>query len=62
MMSRFYLTGFNSFQETDTGLFVSLNSFFGFGKDYLELYHRKTGHSVFLHIQREKHEVYKQTK
>lgn len=53
---KFYWT--IAFQETETGLFVSVNSFFGFGKDYVDLYQRKTGHSVFLHILRERHEVF----
>ncbi|XP_018328261.1 ubiquitin carboxyl-terminal hydrolase 5 [Agrilus planipennis] len=43
--------------NTDTGLFISLTSFWGLGKDYVELYHRKTGHSVFLHIKREWYKV-----
>lgn len=43
--------------ETQTGLYVSLTSFLGFGRDFVELYHRKTGNSVFLHLRRERHEV-----
>lgn len=44
-------------QESETGLYVSLISFYAFGKDYVDNYFKKTGHSVFLHIQREKKEV-----
>jgi hypothetical protein len=44
-------------QETDTGLYVSLTSFLGFGKDYVERYYQKTKHAVFLHIKRNKIEV-----
>ncbi|KAI4471556.1 ubiquitin carboxyl-terminal hydrolase [Holotrichia oblita] len=43
--------------ETETGLYVSLSSFFGFGKEYVKDYFLKTGHGVFLHIRREKHEI-----
>lgn len=43
--------------ETDTGLYVSLASFYGFGCYYVELYQRKTNHCVYLHIEREKREV-----
>ncbi|KDR23210.1 ubiquitin carboxyl-terminal hydrolase 5 [Zootermopsis nevadensis] len=43
--------------ETDTGLYVSLNSFLGFGRDYVERNYRKTGNAVYLHIRREKKEV-----
>ncbi|KOB76671.1 Ubiquitin carboxyl-terminal hydrolase [Operophtera brumata] len=40
--------------ETETGLYVSLTSFLGFGRNYVEQYFQKTGNAVFLHIQREK--------
>ncbi|XP_018573287.1 ubiquitin carboxyl-terminal hydrolase 5 [Anoplophora glabripennis] len=43
--------------ETDTGLYVSLSSFIGLGRDHLERYFRKTGQAVYLHLRREKHEV-----
>ncbi|KRT81917.1 hypothetical protein AMK59_5753, partial [Oryctes borbonicus] len=42
--------------ETDTGLYVSLSSFLGFGKEYVKDYYLKSGYGVFLHIRREKHE------
>lgn len=45
------------FQETDTGLYVSLSSFLGLGKDHLERHFRKTGESVYLHLRRERREV-----
>ncbi|XP_044766988.1 ubiquitin carboxyl-terminal hydrolase 5 isoform X1 [Coccinella septempunctata] len=43
--------------ESDTGLYVSLFSFIGLGREYLEKYYNKTGDAVFLHIRREKSEV-----
>lgn len=36
-------------QETETGLYVCLNTFLGIGKEFLPLHHRKTGNCVFLH-------------
>jgi ubiquitin carboxyl-terminal hydrolase 5/13 len=44
-------------QESENGLYVSLTSFLGFGKDYVERYYQKTKHAVFLHIKRDKIEV-----
>nr|XP_023023125.1 ubiquitin carboxyl-terminal hydrolase 5 isoform X1 [Leptinotarsa decemlineata] len=43
--------------ETDTGLYVSLTTFIGLGRNHVERYYRKTGHAVFLHLKREKYEV-----
>ncbi|CAG9856066.1 unnamed protein product [Phyllotreta striolata] len=43
--------------ESDTGLYVSLTTFLGFGRDHVERYFNKTNHGVFLHIRREKYEV-----
>ncbi|KAJ9588235.1 hypothetical protein L9F63_018399, partial [Diploptera punctata] len=43
--------------ETETGLYVSLYSFQGFGRDHVECYFNKTGNAVFLHIRREKKEI-----
>ncbi|CAG4971126.1 unnamed protein product [Colias eurytheme] len=40
--------------ESETGLYVSLTSFLGFGRNYVEQYFQKTGNAVFLHITREK--------
>lgn len=51
------LSNFDFFQETETGLYISLTTFFGFGKDHVERYYQKTKHAVFLHIQRVKTEV-----
>jgi ubiquitin carboxyl-terminal hydrolase 5/13 len=45
------------FQETDTGLYVSLNNFLGFSRDHVERNYRKTGNAVYLHIHRVKKEV-----
>lgn len=36
---------------------MSLTSFLGFGKDYVDGYFEKTGNAVFLHIFREKIEI-----
>lgn len=36
---------------------MSLSSFYGFGRDHVERYFNRTGHAVFLHIRRERHEV-----
>ncbi|RZF34558.1 hypothetical protein LSTR_LSTR017566 [Laodelphax striatellus] len=43
--------------ESDTGLYVCLSSFLGLGRDHVERFHKKTGHSVFLHIKRVKIDV-----
>ncbi|XP_028166955.1 ubiquitin carboxyl-terminal hydrolase 5 [Ostrinia furnacalis] len=43
--------------ESETGIYVSLVSFLGFGRNYVEQYFQKTGNAVFLHIQREKKPV-----
>lgn len=59
-LSRFRFCNFlSSFdpQESETGLYVSLTTFLGFGKDHVERYYQKTNHAVFLHIQRLKTEV-----
>lgn len=45
------------YQESAEGLYISLTSFLGFGKDYVERYYQKTKHAVFLHIKRTKTEV-----
>lgn len=42
------------FQESETGLYVSLVSFLGFGRNYVEQYFQKTGNAVFLHIKTDK--------
>ncbi|KAJ4442782.1 ubiquitin carboxyl-terminal hydrolase 5 [Periplaneta americana] len=43
--------------ETETGLYVSLSNFLGFGRDFVERNYRKTGNAVYLHIRREKKEI-----
>lgn len=43
--------------ETETGLYVCLNTFLGFGKKHVEPYFRKTGNGVFLHLRRIRKEV-----
>ncbi|KAJ8722252.1 hypothetical protein PYW08_004654 [Mythimna loreyi] len=40
--------------ESDTGLYVSLVTYLGFGRNYVEQYFQKTGNNVFLHIKRDK--------
>ncbi|CAH1967879.1 unnamed protein product [Acanthoscelides obtectus] len=42
--------------EIETGLYVSLSTFLGLGRDHVERYFRKTKHAVYLHIERLKHE------
>ncbi|XP_050315105.1 ubiquitin carboxyl-terminal hydrolase 5 isoform X2 [Anthonomus grandis grandis] len=42
--------------ETDTGLYVSLTSFLGLGREHVERHHQKTGEAVYLHLRRERHE------
>ena len=39
-------------QESEGGLYVGLSSFTGLGPDYLNLHHRKTGETLYLHITR----------
>ncbi|XP_034242977.1 ubiquitin carboxyl-terminal hydrolase 5 [Thrips palmi] len=39
---------------TPTGLYVCLQSFLGFGKDFVLPYSQQTGRHLFLHLQREK--------
>ncbi|CAG9761371.1 unnamed protein product [Ceutorhynchus assimilis] len=43
--------------ETETGLYVSLTSFIGLGKDHIERHFQKTGEAVYLHLRRERHEI-----
>ncbi|XP_019862699.1 PREDICTED: ubiquitin carboxyl-terminal hydrolase 5-like [Amphimedon queenslandica] len=38
--------------ESEDGLYVSLHSFYGVGKDWLDLHSRKTGENVYLNIKR----------
>ncbi|KAG8231725.1 hypothetical protein J437_LFUL013189 [Ladona fulva] len=43
--------------ESETGLYLCLKTFLGVGRDYLDLFHQKTGNSVYLHIKRTKKEI-----
>ncbi|XP_023247386.1 ubiquitin carboxyl-terminal hydrolase 5 isoform X2 [Copidosoma floridanum] len=43
--------------ETSTGLYVCLTTFLGFGRDYVLKYYERSGHNVYFHIKRTKHEV-----
>ncbi|XP_052753227.1 ubiquitin carboxyl-terminal hydrolase 5 isoform X2 [Galleria mellonella] len=43
--------------ESETGLYVSLVTFLGFGRNYVEQYFQKTDNAVFLHIYTEKKPV-----
>jgi len=43
--------------ECETGLYVCMEKFYGFGRKYVEDYHRKTGRSLFLHLRQIKREV-----
>ena len=36
-----------------------MEKFYGFGKEYVEDYHRKTGRSLFLHLRRIKRAIAK---
>uniref|UniRef100_A0A8C0H4G0 Ubiquitin carboxyl-terminal hydrolase n=1 Tax=Chelonoidis abingdonii TaxID=106734 RepID=A0A8C0H4G0_CHEAB len=38
--------------ESDGGLYICMNTFLGFGKQYVEKYYGKTGHRVYLHLKR----------
>ncbi|KAJ1122418.1 hypothetical protein NDU88_000905 [Pleurodeles waltl] len=38
--------------ESDGGLYVCMNTFLGFGKQYVERHHKKTGQRVYLHMKR----------
>ncbi|KAK7864561.1 hypothetical protein R5R35_007330 [Gryllus longicercus] len=43
--------------ETETGLYVSLASFLGLGREHVERYYQKTRNAVYLHILRHKREI-----
>lgn len=43
--------------ESETGLYVCMNTFLGFGKKHVERYHKKTGNGVFLHLKRIRKEL-----
>ncbi|XP_053379534.1 ubiquitin carboxyl-terminal hydrolase 5-like [Mercenaria mercenaria] len=43
--------------ESETGLYVCMNTFLGFGKKHVERHFKKTGNGVFLHLRRTRREV-----
>jgi len=45
--------------ECETGLYVCMEKFYGFGRRYVEDYHKKTGRTLFLHLRRIKKEIEK---
>lgn len=44
-------------QESEDGLYVCLTTFYGFGRNYVELYSNRTGRSAFLRLKRTKKSV-----
>lgn len=44
-------------QESEGGLYVCMNTFLGFGREHVERHYRKTGQSVYMHLQRHVKEV-----
>ncbi|XP_032851570.2 ubiquitin carboxyl-terminal hydrolase 5 isoform X1 [Tyto alba] len=38
--------------ESDGGLYICMNTFLGFGKQYVEKHYQKTGQRVYLHLKR----------
>jgi len=45
--------------ECECGLYVCMEKFYGFGREHVENYHRKTGRSLFLHLRRIKRAIQK---
>merc|ERR1711972_871432 len=43
--------------ESSNGLYICLNTFLGFSKNYAQAHHKKTGNAVFLHVKRTKRPV-----
>ncbi|XP_029436237.1 ubiquitin carboxyl-terminal hydrolase 5 isoform X2 [Rhinatrema bivittatum] len=43
--------------ESDGGLYICMNTFLGFGKQYVETHHQKTGQRVYLHLKRTRRPV-----
>lgn len=39
-------------QESEGGLYICMNTFLGFGKQYVERHFNKTGQRVYLHLRR----------
>ncbi|KFU84197.1 Ubiquitin carboxyl-terminal hydrolase 13, partial [Chaetura pelagica] len=42
----------HSFQDSEGGLYVCMNTFLGFGREHIERHYRKTGQCVYLHLKR----------
>lgn len=43
--------------EREDGLYICMEKFYGFGRKYVEEYHRKTGRALFLHLRRIKRAI-----
>ncbi|UYV68713.1 USP5 [Cordylochernes scorpioides] len=56
-LSHFGINIANMTKETETGLYVCMNTFLGVGRKYLENFYRKTGNAVYLHIKRTRKEA-----
>lgn len=41
-----------SLQESEGGLYVCMNSFLGFGSQYVDRHHARTGQRAYFHITR----------
>uniref|UniRef100_A0A0L8HCH8 ubiquitinyl hydrolase 1 n=1 Tax=Octopus bimaculoides TaxID=37653 RepID=A0A0L8HCH8_OCTBM len=46
-------------RESETGLYICMNTFLGLGKLYVEEHFKKTGNGVFLHIKRRRKTIQK---
>jgi Variant UBP zinc finger len=46
-----------SLQESETGLYICLNTFLGFGRQHVEKHYAKTENAVYLHVKRTKKPV-----
>lgn len=44
-------------QESEGGLYICMNTFLGFGKQYVERHFNKTGQRVYLHLRRTRRPV-----
>ena len=42
----------NLLKESETGLYVCLNTFLGYGQDYVDHHVKKTGKTIFLHLKK----------
>lgn len=41
---------YHMLQASETGLYICMNKYYGFGKKYVENYSNTTGNRVFLHL------------